>query len=429
MQAWKGLCGGLLGVALAVSTAGVAHAVSGGGYQPSQQDCTPTSDSFGTPAGYTTPGCHNLSLNLESAEPGPTTGTADPNSTRYAEFGLDQLPDGGPSGTPTLESIGYPGQDNSPHQGCLAFNTNGTGGGLGAPNGCGNNPAGLGSEINFNYYDIYCPIITSLGLAANPYVGTCPAPPGNSWTQTTGVTQDNGTPDVAGFVSSFMTRGLMLNLNADDNLDAGEHDGVSGLTDPQTSGSITGPSDGGSSQIYIRPQGATTMPSLTDLFSVVGGALGFCADGNCVEVTTHKQTVYQGCNASTGETAANDQCAPGTPPQRDVADYSGKQWHPPGCNSGDTKSQSPAECDNATNPSGGMDYWRQHESPQVNAEPGIQEYEDPDAQGSPIGSVPYPNPALYVGTCGIIVGGGALSPLPASPITNAAGQLDINTGC
>jgi hypothetical protein len=437
MRAWKGLCGGVLGLALAISTAGVAHAVSGGGYQPSQQDCNPTSDSWGTPAGFTTPGCHNISVNLESGSttngsgPGTTTGTPAGGETRYAEFGLDQLPLGGPPGTPTEESIGYPGQDDSPHQGCLAFNTNGTGGGPGTPDGCGNNPAGLGSEINFNYYDIFCPIVTALtGIPANPYIGSCPAPPANEWTQTTGVTPDSGTPDIAGLLSSFMTRGLMLNLNADDNLDAGEHDGTNGLTDPLTDGSITGPSDGGASQVFVQPQNLAVTPTLTDLIPFAGGSLGFCADGNCIELTTRQQTIYEGCGANTGENVADDQCPSGAAKERDAADYTGKQWHPPNCNSGDTKSQSPASCDSPpANPSGGMDYWRTQEAQQVNTQPGLQEYEDPDAQGSPLSQLPYPNPALYVGSCGVILGGGALPPLPASPITNSAGQLDINTGC
>ena len=81
-------------------------------------------------------------------------------------------------------------------------------------------------------------------------------------------------------------------------------------------------------------------------------------------------------------------------------------------------------------------------------DPGIQIYEDPDAQGSPTGPV-YPIPSIYVGTCGVIIGGGAIcndggdvggsSPhctgsqtlgFPSgTPLTNDAGQIVIDTGC
>ena len=65
----------------------------------------------------------------------------------------------------------------------------------------------------------------------------------------------------------------------------------------------------------------------------------------------------------------------------------------------------------------------------------MQIYEDPDAQGSPFGGAPYPIPAIYVGTCGVIIGGGDVkqSPMPPSqpgaPYINSAGQLVISTGC
>ena len=54
-------------------------------------------------------------------------------------------------------------------------------------------------------------------------------------------------------------------------------------------------------------------------------------------------------------------------------------------------------------------------------------FEDPDPEGSPIG--PYPLPALYAGTCGVVAGGGPAATAPASPITNSAGQLQVKTGC
>ena len=76
-----------------------------------------------------------------------------------------------------------------------------------------------------------------------------------------------------------------------------------------------------------------------------------------------------------------------------------------------------------------MSQLRAKEAHNVVAEPGVQFFEDPDAQASPALPI-YPLPAVYVGTCGIVIGGGQLPALPASPLTNSAGQLVISpTGC
>src|SRR5439155_1180968 len=70
-----------------------------------------------------------------------------------------------------------------------------------------------------------------------------------------------------------------------------------------------------------------------------------------------------------------------------------------------------------------MSWWDKQQGT-VYAEPGIQIYEDPDPQGSPIG--PYPLPAFYVGTCGLVIGGGQVQ-MPASPYTSPAGQFVVTT--
>jgi hypothetical protein len=84
----------------------------------------------------------------------------------------------------------------------------------------------------------------------------------------------------------------------------------------------------------------------------------------------------------------------------------------------------------------------------VYVEPGIQIYEDPDPQASP-GIVdtafsangilpqvyeqpdPYPWPSMYVGTCGVVLGGGPSSEPTylTLPGTNASGQYVHQTGC
>ena len=73
-----------------------------------------------------------------------------------------------------------------------------------------------------------------------------------------------------------------------------------------------------------------------------------------------------------------------------------------------------------------MDEYRAAEAQNVVAQPGVQVYEDPDPQASPIG--PYPLPAAYAGTCGVVVGGGDFD-FTGAPSTNSAGQIGASTGC
>ena len=123
----------LLTAAVTVAMAGVAMAVSGGGYQPSQQDCPASADAYNVDG--TSPGCHNFKLNVENGR-----------GKRYAEVGLDQLPKG--SSTPGLFGVGMPGSSNFPHAGCVAVNTSGTKGGPGR--GCGTNQGGTGFTAVFD---------------------------------------------------------------------------------------------------------------------------------------------------------------------------------------------------------------------------------------------------------------------------------------
>ena len=270
--------------------------------------------------------------------------------------------------------MGQPGSPNFPHSGCAAVNTNGTGGGAGAPgDGCGQNSSGLGGTLVF---DIYNPAGTTFTPAL-------------------------GTPDVAGLANAVQA-GLYTYLGADDNLDAGEHDGVDGKYG--TSQSANGPSDGGAITTHVSPNQATTAPSVTNPVPVAGASEGSCADNVCEEVTTQQQTVYNG--------GKNGQ-------SRNVYDYSTKQWDPYNCSSG-----SPADeqnCHDATHRN--MNDYRNGEAQYVNAEPGVQVYGDPDPQSSPIdplyeaGVTPqptlYPLPSAYAGTCGAA----------------ANGQVLVNTGC
>jgi hypothetical protein len=195
-------------------------------------------------------------------------------------------------------------------------------------------------------------------------------------------------------------------FGADDNLDSGEHDGSEQIAN--------GPSDGGGIQANVAPMSAADWVGhvlaadrsylLTHPLPAADAGFGACADGICVSVQTQRRVIYTagGKHAKT----------------RDAANYDGHTWDPPTCAGPSDKAK---DC-------GGhpMSWW--HKKGQTTyVEPGIQVYEDPDPQGSPIG--PYPLPALYVGTCGFVAGGGVAPAFPASPITNKAGQLVVQTGC
>jgi hypothetical protein len=197
--------------------------------------------------------------------------------------------------------------------------------------------------------------------------------------------------------------GVFTYFGADDNLDNGEHDSSPQIGD--------GPSDGGAIVLNVDPasldawiaalQAGDASYLLTHPIPLVDAGAGSCADGICESVQTQRRVAYQG----------------GGKGERDVADYEGKEWDPESCGG-------PSDTKEDCGP-GGIKRWHK-DNPTTYVEPGVQVYEDPNPEGSPIG--PYPLPALYAGTCGVIVGGGPVT-APASPITNGAGQLKISTAC
>jgi hypothetical protein len=199
--------------------------------------------------------------------------------------------------------------------------------------------------------------------------------------------------------------GLHVYFGANDNLDGGEHDSSYQVDN--------GPSDGGAIQANVSPAAFTKWVSqalslnksylLTHPLPGADTGFGACADGLCFSAQTQRRVAYQGSGSG----------------QRDVANYDGKQWDPESC-SGATGDDGPASCDGHD-----LSYWDEQNGTTY-VEPGIQIYEDPDPQGSPI--LMYPIPALYIGTCGLVVGGGNVK-APASPFTNSAGQLVVKTGC
>src|SRR4051794_25390612 len=352
-------------------SAGVAAAVSGGGYQPSEQDCSEWADANNFQG--TEPGCHNFKLNVE-----------DSNGNRYAQFGIAQE-----------------AQDENPHAGDYKVNTNSDGSGPGVAGSFNTNwepftPDSCG-EFDINTL----PIEELLYLTGQSTHKPCSITPSGQVPDPglTPPTVSTGTPD--GSIAD-LAQGARLYLGADDNLDTGEHDGVhrdcTGLPDctpyPDTgsSHSANGPSDGGAITINWHPAEVATWlatlaanpgdptPFLTNPIPIADAGFGSCADNLCAGAYSRQTTLYEG----------------GTPGQRNVYDYSTKNWDPEECSSGSVSDEQ--KCG-----PGGMDSYRQAEAQNVVAEPGVVFYGDPDAQSSPIG--PYPLPAAYVGTCGVTLGG------------------------
>jgi hypothetical protein len=233
--------------------------------------------------------------------------------------------------------------------------------------------------------------------------------------------------------------GLKIYIGADDNLAGGEHD-ASALNN--------GPSDGGGSYLALDPR--TVMPWLLSLVAhnpqyvlqhplpASDGGIGLCVDGICLSAHTSRQVAYQGggnpstdpgCTQSATVNCANYPYQPGAShddgASRDAAEYNPHTFDKPmKCDSDGTNMQ---YCGN-----GGMRYWNDTHGT-VYDEPGVEIYNDPDPDGDS-GDGIYPHPGIYVGTCGIIVGGTPKRqsfqyPKLPSPPANPQGQVILKTGC
>jgi len=410
-----------------VFAAGAALAASGGGFGSPQQDCPGNASAWNAPYGYVPSGCHSVAANVESG--GTTNGDANSNNTRFAEAGVDQSPlEPHNPAFGAEENVGDPGTPDSPHSGCLAANTDGTGGGTGT--GCGNNPKGAGFSARYDYYQFYCPVAALLPVSStpDPTGGSLPAAYKCQAGQTiamTNITLDKGT---ATALDTLVTKGVIVYLGAYDNLDNGEHDGFSGLN--HTNGAINGPSDGGASTLSVTPQSATRTPTASHPEGLANYSLGFCADGICTAGSTQQQSVYQGCDAKVpNNNAGADRCAKGTPKDGNVYENNtpASTQASSNCSSGGLASEKACYTNQNGSPNpGGANAYRQHTPQNMNVEPGVQTYQDPDPQRSP--AAPFGTPGVYAGTCGVYVndGGGAGSPGVSGLVTG--GAVNVNPG-
>jgi hypothetical protein len=215
--------------------------------------------------------------------------------------------------------------------------------------------------------------------------------------------------------------GLRVYFGADDQLDPegfGEHDSSEHVA--------KGPSDGGGIEFNVSPASVKTWLAslsalsafLADPVPVVSAGLGSCADGLCVSLTTARRVAFQG----------------GDPTKhRDVFNYAGVEWDPYNCAGPD---DSVADCSTPAHPDWDLGDWYDTVGTTY-VEPGFQFFEDPDPEGSPgvLGLIgiprddPYPLPALYVGSCGVVIGGGPAMQVPKSSNTNSAGQFVLLNAC
>ena len=368
---------------------GAALAVSGGGYTPSKQGCSGAADANDRHGGEK--GCHNFQLLVQ-----------DGSGHTYAQAGIQQEAQG----------------DNA-HAVDATVSPDGSAKPTGGDDGSG---ATVGADTKYQPFTpdscglfdlIFVPIDAATGGGGCTITpsGQAPGAPSVTAVGPSG-SGSYGLPDLTGG---------SIYLGSDDNLDTGEHDAPDGKHGSHSS--QDGPSDGGAVLIAWHPLAASgysadlaallngnAAPLAEDPFRMASASFGACADGICAETTTARQSVYQGGGGSGSS--------------RNVYDYSDKKWDSYNCSSGSPHDEQ--QCGK-----GGENTSRKREAKNVYAEPGAQIYEDPDPNGSP--ALPdqlYPLPAVYAGTCGVVVGGGSVTGPADTPVTNHAGQLAIDpAGC
>ena len=364
------------------------QAVSGGGYNPQQQGCSPSADRNDQPQS-TEPGCHNATLQVNQGGGGYAS------NWHVLSVNSDQLPNG-----------------ESPHSGSISANPGqGTTYTIAFDTGTGTlilvSPLGLAVDL--------------LTWAAGGFQGPAPIPAqliGTPGTPSAGLSQTASHPHA-------VTDGLgqeQVYFGADDNLDNGEHDAVNPTVDHNKDRKVAnGPSDGGAAQANTHPQGSVSNPAtlqdnvdpsdpLNPVRAADAGAAG-CADGLCAGADTSHRKAYQGgCTSCPDQSVYNDQYT--------------TQWRSPDCNSGSTANQNDCGANWQNGQEAGNIYQPYSQRGAYYTDPGVFVYEDPDPQSSPVFPVDptYPMCELYAGTMGVWVCSQDVVP---SPIIAAGGASSV----
>lgn len=378
----------IAGLAFVVAGAGAAVAISGGEYGEHKQGCANNADANNREDGRQPAGCHDSQLLIRDGR-GHTYVQAGTNTTR--------------EGTNVHSADAMVSPDGS-----------------GSPQGRAHGTA-VRAAIDTHYQPIpkgecglFDLITYPIGLLTG---GACDLDPSKLRMPSKLPTMTHDVTVGKHLAVTPKASGLILYFGADDGLDTGEHDEPDGKHG--TSKDATGPSDGGAVEVRLHPNAVNSWVPLvvagvnkanpaaiaTDPVPILDAGAGACADGICLSGQSHRRVAWRG-----GGRAGK---------HRDAYDYTGKHWDPYDC-SGES-SAAEQKCHDKHHKS--EDEYYKDEAKSVDVEPGLQIYEDPDPSGSPLAPT-YPLPALYAGTCGVTVGGGPAK-LPASPLTNRAGQLAV----
>ena len=231
---------GLGAVALAIAGAGMAAAVSTGGYSPSQQDCAPNADASTTQTAQ--PGCHNFKVNV-----------ADGSGRRYAQFG-----------------IGQEAQNENPHSADASVTPNGQ-----TPGQPASGPS-VGTSVE-----------TANGPSVTPAVHTG-TPDGSAASLLTGGQVYLGADD-------------NLDTGEHDGVD-GQYGTQKSVNGPSDGGDIEvnwhpAQTTTWLADLMVLAHGGSPAPIAENPVPVADAGGGSCADGTCIGVYTARRSIYQGGGA------------------------------------------------------------------------------------------------------------------------------------
>ena len=370
------------------------QAVSGGGYNPQQQGCSPSADRNDRQQS-TEPGCHNATLQLNQGGGGYAS------NWHVLSVNSDQLPNG-----------------QSPHSGSVTADPG----------------QGTDYSISFETGTGTLVLVSPLGLAvdlltwaAGGFNGPAPIPSqiiGAPGTPGAGVSQSSS-------AAHAPTDGLgqeQVYFGADDNLDNGEHDSVNPTDDHRKDARVAdGPSDGGAVQANTHPQGSAADPQTlqdnvdpSDPHNPVRAAdagTGACADGLCAGAdTSHRKDYQGGCASCPDQSVYNDQYT--------------THWRSPDCNGQSTQNQNDCGANWQSGSESGNIYQPYSERGAYYTDPGVFVYQDPDPQASPEFPITptYPMCELYAGTMGLWVCSQNVVPSPVEALGGAFGATSSGSG-